>query len=63
VTLETVHGNRFNIRFESDVGVFFFRNKIKTFLLFNNSNTLLKLVLHDMETIEYLAGVPMALLK
>ncbi|WAQ97078.1 hypothetical protein MAR_029768 [Mya arenaria] len=55
--LEPFHGNRFNILFESAVAVFFLKDKIREFLLFNDSNKLLKSVLHDIQIIEYLAGL------
>ncbi|WAR27970.1 hypothetical protein MAR_013674, partial [Mya arenaria] len=55
--LEPFRGNRFNVLFESAVALFFLHRKIQGFLVSNQTNNLLKSVLHDIQISEYLAGV------
>ncbi|WAQ99794.1 hypothetical protein MAR_024167 [Mya arenaria] len=50
-------GNRFTILFGSSAAVFFLHEHIKQFLEDNQSNNLLKSVLHDLNIPEYLASV------
>lgn len=55
--LEPFRGNRFIDLFDSLDTVFFLHKKIKGFLVLNQTNTLLKSVLHDIQVTDYLAGV------
>ncbi|WAR12743.1 SPIN3-like protein [Mya arenaria] len=57
IPLEEFHGNRFNILFESATGVFFMKDKIQEFLNGNQTNKLLKAVLHDIKVPWYLSEV------
>ena len=54
--LAPYRGNRFNILFENAAYVFF-RHDMITFLESHNTNLLLKAVLEDLKTPEYIAGV------
>lgn len=57
VPLQPFHGNRFNILFESSASLFFLHKHITQFLEGNQSNNLLKSVLHDIQIPEFVAGV------
>ena len=54
--LTPYRGSRFNILFENASYVFFFHQHMISFLEGNNSNNLLKAVLEDLKTPEFVAG-------
>ena len=57
IPLEEFHGNRFNILFESAAGLYFMKDQIEAFLNGNQTNKLLKAVLHDIKVPLFVAEV------
>ena len=56
VPIQRIRGNRFNILLTNAAAVYFLIPKIKEFLIYNDSNRLLKSVKFDMNKPEFVAG-------
>lgn len=56
VPIQRFRGNIFNILFTNAAAVYFLIPKIKEFLMYNDSNRLLKSVKFDMNKPEFVAG-------
>lgn len=56
VPIQRFRGNRFNILFTNAAAVYFLIPKIKEFLIYNDTNRLLKSVKFDMNNPEFVAG-------